>query len=161
MIHASDTGAVFDGVGNEQLFSDGKTAVICTRCDAHFLTDNLVLIDQEKSYSIQSVDGVQRGVGKLNMQALNITRAARATRFAYMTGHYVGNGFPIQSHFASLTGKIIVRDWNTNRLVADLDINEPAGNPSAGLAQMALALSPDGKHLAVLVHHTLSLYRLP
>ncbi|MGD0628888.1 MAG: hypothetical protein ABR987_06020, partial [Terracidiphilus sp.] len=38
--------------------------------------------------------------------------------------------------------------------------NERTTNPSAGLSQMALALSPNGEFLAVLLHHTLSFYRL-
>ena len=31
-IHASDSGAIFDGVGNQQLLSAEKAAVICARC---------------------------------------------------------------------------------------------------------------------------------
>lgn len=52
-------------------------------------------------------------------------------------------------------------DWNTNKVIAEIDVNEHASNPSAGLAQMALALSPDGKYLVVLFHHTLTTYQLP
>jgi hypothetical protein len=77
-----------------------------------------------------------------------------------VTGHYVGSGSPVQTNFESITGKIMVLDWNMNKPVAEIEVNEPAGNPSAGLTQMALALSPNGKYLAVLLHHTLSLYRL-
>jgi hypothetical protein len=158
---ASDTAAIFGGIGNQQLLSAGKTAIICTRCDAHFLTNDLLFVDKEKSYGIQTVEGKQQGVGKLDIQANSLTRAAHATRVAYVTGHYVGWGFPLQTHFGSITGKIIVLDWRTNREVVEIKVNERVDNPSAGLTQMALALSPDGKSLAVLLHHTLSLYHLP
>jgi hypothetical protein len=161
MIQASDTAGIFDGTDDRELLSGGKATVLCTRCNVHFLTDDLLFLDKQQSYAVQTVDGKERAVGKLDIEALHFSRAAQATRFAYVTGHYVGSGSPLQTHFESITGKIMVLDWSTNRPVAEIDVNEPAGNPSAGLTQMALAFSPDGKYLAVLLHHTLSLYRLP
>jgi hypothetical protein len=163
MIQASDTRAIFWGGVNEArlLSSEGKSAVICARCDANFLTDDLLFVDKGKSYDIQTAEGKQQGAGRLDVQALKLTRAARTTRLAYVTGPYAGWGFPIQTHFNKITGKIIVEDWSTNKVLVQIEVNEPAGNPSAGLTQMALALSPDGRYLAVLLHHTLSLYRLP
>jgi hypothetical protein len=161
MIHASDTAAVFDGVGNQQLLPARKATVICERCDVHFLTNDLLFVDKEKSYDIQTLAGKQQGAGKLAIQALHFTRAAHATRVAYVTGSYVGWGFPIVTHLTSIKGKVTVLDWRTNKQVGEINVNEPLVNPSAGLTQMALALSPDGKRLAVLLRHTLTLYRLP
>ncbi len=163
MIQASDAGAIFGGGINEmQLLSvAGKSTVICARCNAYFLSDSLIFVDEGKSYDIQTLDGKQLGASKLDIQALHLTRAAHATRVAYVTGHYIGWGFPIETHFNKITGKIIVRDWTTNKVIAQMGVNERVSNPSAGLTQMALALSPDGKYLAVLLHHVLTLYRLP
>jgi hypothetical protein len=160
-IEASDTAAIFDGVGNLQLFSAGKVTVICTRCNAYFLTDDLLFVDDEKSYTIETTAGENRRKGNTGIGGEKLARAAHSPRFAYVTGGIVGWGFPIQTHFNKVAGKIRVWDWNTNKVIAEIDVNEHAGNPSAGLTQMALALSPDGKYLGVLLHHTLSLYRLP
>ena len=160
-IQASDTAGIFDGADDRELLSTGIATELCTRCNAHFLTDDLLFLDEQQSYMIQTVTGKEYGTGKLDARALNFSRSAQATRIAYATGHYVGSGFPIQSRFDSITSKIMVLDWSTNKPISEIDLNEPAGNPSAGLAQMALALSPDGKYLAVLLHHTISLYQLP
>jgi hypothetical protein len=66
---------------------------------------------------------------------------------------YVGWRFPVETHFDSLTGKAIVLDWSTNDRMEEVKISERVGNSSAGLTQMDLALSPDGKYLPVLPHH--------
>jgi hypothetical protein len=161
MIQASDTEAILDGFGNRQLLNSSTATPMCTRCNAYFITNDLLFIDKEESYVIQTVNGERRGVGKLNIQASDFTRAAHATRIAFLTGRYQGGGFPLQTHFSVLRGSVIVLDWNTNRRVEEFNIAEPVGNPSAGFTQAALALSPDGKYLAILLHHTLSLYRLP
>ena len=158
---ASDTAAIFDGIGNRTLLSTGKVAVICTLCNAYFITDDLLFIDMDTSYYLQTIEGKQQGRGKLNLEALKLTRAAQATRIAYLTGAYRGWGFPIQTHFNRLTGKVIVLDWSTNKKVGEIKISERVSNPSAGFEQTALALSPDGKYVAFLFHHTLSLYRMP
>jgi hypothetical protein len=159
-IKASDAAGI-GGIIDAELFSPGKTTVICDRCVANFLTSDLLFLDEEHEYSIETTVGKKLASGGLDVQALNFNRSAQTTRFAYSTGHYIGSGFPIQANFNTIAGKIMVSDWSTNKPIAEIDVNEPAGNPSAGFTQMALALSPDGKYLAVLLHHTLSLYRLP
>jgi hypothetical protein len=163
MVQASDTGAIFGGGINEmQLLSvAGKSAAICARCNAYFLSDDLIFVDEGKSYTIETITGENRRKGDLGIGGGKFAQAAHSPRFAYVTGGIVGSGFPIQTHFDKISGKIRVWDWTTNKVIAQMDVNEPAGNPSAGLTQMALALSPDGKYLAVLLHHTLTLYLLP
>ena len=160
-IRASDTSGIFDGVDDRELLSTLKATVLCTRCRAFFLTDDLLFLDKGDTYSIRTIEGETRGEGNLGIGGANFNRAAQASRFVYSTGHYNGSGYPIQTHFDSITAKIRVWDWVTNKLIAEISVDEPAGNPSAGLSQMSLALSPDGENLAVLIHHTLSLYRLP
>ncbi|MGB8262004.1 MAG: hypothetical protein WCE75_16715 [Terracidiphilus sp.] len=150
---ASNSAILINDVRDRVILSDQGTRPLCNRCEAYFLTDDLVFIDREREYSIETTEGERRGGGRLDLGVLHFARAATASRFAYETGHY--------TRFRSLSGEIRVQDWSTNQRVADIRVNEPAGNPSDGLNQMALALSPDGKYLAVLLHHTLSCYRLP
>lgn len=144
--------------------------MLCKLCNAYFLANDLIFVDRSfvatgivrrGTYSIETVSGEKRASGRLDYGAGDFTRAANTPRLAYLSGHYQGSGFPIQTHFNSLTGKFTVLDWNTNKRVAEIEVSEPAGNPSAGLIQSALALSPDGKYLLVLLHHTLTCYRLP
>lgn len=161
-VQTSDKFAI--GVGGPEPFilENGAERSICSGCKAELLTDSLFFIDKGNRYSIQTLNGHQIGTGPLNIDADHLVRAKNVTRLAFVTGHYSdGSGFLIQTNFRSVTGKVEVLDWSSNKLLAQIDIREQIGNPSAGLSQMALALSPDGKLLAVLLHHTLTLYRLP
>ena len=160
-MRASDTEAIIADSDGEKLFSAGKTTMLCTQCVADFLTNDVLFIARSNSYSIETLSGKSLGTGTLDAGAINVSRAAHASRFAYVTGHYVGTGFPVQAHFDSITGKVLVVDYSTIKPMAEIEINEPAGNPSAGLTQIAVALSPSGKFLAVLAHQNLSLYELP
>lgn len=160
-IRASNAAGIYLHGQSEVLIAAGKPAVICTLCNAYFLNESLLFVDSGTSYAIQTTSGEKRWNGDHDVGSGEFTRAAHATRIAYVTGHYAGSGFPIQTHFDSITAKVVVLDWATNKVISEIDINEPAGNPSAGLSQMALALSPDGRTLAVLLHHTLTLYRFP
>ena len=160
-IQASDTAGIFFSADDEEVLLSGNKHVLCSRCKAYFLTDDMLFLDYGDTYSIESVAGKRQGNGDLGVGGANFTRSMRAPRFAYLTGHYVGSGAPLQTKFDAVTAKIRVWDWARDKVIAEIDVNEPAGNPSAGLSQMALALSPEGKYLAVLLHHTLSLYRLP
>ena len=161
IVKTSDSAAILNSFADRRLLNAPSPTPICIRCNAYFITDDLLFVDREESYFIQTVDGVRRAAGRLNIQALDFARAAHAPRVAFLTGRYGGWGFPLKSHFNTLNGKFIVLDWNTNKRVGEIELAEPVENPSAGFNQTALALSPDGKYLAVLLHHTLSLYRLP
>lgn len=159
--HASDRAAILYDEDGAKLFSAGKITALCDKCDAHFLTSQLVFLGKERAYFIETIAGDRRASGDLDVYASVFNRSSLTTRFVYSTGHYIGHGLLIQTNFDRVMAKIIVLDWSTNKPVSEIDVNEAAGNPSAGLAQMALALSPDGKFLAVMLHHTLSLYQLP
>jgi hypothetical protein len=160
-ISASDSGAIFDSIANRELLSAARRDEVCKGCNAYFLSDDLIFVDNGTSYKIQTLDGVQRATGKLNVQALALARAAQVPRVVYVTGGYRGRGFPIQSHFDRLTGSLVVLDWNTNKRIAEIKVNEPVKDYSPGFTQSALALSPDGKYLAFLFGQSLTLYRLP
>jgi hypothetical protein len=161
LIRASEDAAIFNDASDEELFSESNKSSICEHCDAHFLTDGLLFLDKRKSYSIQTTGGKQLTTGRLKMDAKDLAIAASATRLAYITGGYVGWGFPIATHYDNIVASIVVRDWTTNEVIAQIPLEEAVTNPSDGLNQTALALSPDGQRLAVLVHHVLTLYRLP
>jgi hypothetical protein len=160
-IQASDTAGMFDDPSARKIQQPTELRTVCSRCNAYFLTDDLLFLDKDDKYTIETVGGVSRASEPLGYGGLDFARSAHATRFAYMTGHYIGHGFLIQTNFDRVTSRIRVWDWSTNKVVGEIDVNEPIGNPSAGLSISALALSPDGRYLAVLLHHTLSLYRLP
>lgn len=161
LIRASEDAAIFNDASDEELFSESNKSSICEHCDAHFLTDGLLFLDKRKSYSIQTTGGKQLTTGRLKMDAKDLAIAASATRLAYITGGYVGWGFPIATHYDNIVASIVVRDWTTNEVIAQIPLEEAVTNPSDGLNQTALALSPDGQRLVVLVHHVLTLYRLP
>jgi hypothetical protein len=77
IIRASDAGGIFDGVDDRELLFGGKTTVLCTRCNAHFLTDDLLFFDKQQSYAIQTAAGKEQGAGKLDIQALNLVDQRR------------------------------------------------------------------------------------
>ena len=58
---ASNTSAIIDGIGNRKLLSMGKIEEICTWCNAYFITDNLLFIDKNTSYYLQTIEGKQQG----------------------------------------------------------------------------------------------------
>lgn len=147
-------GAAFDQI----LFDRDGERTVCARCAVHFITDDLLFLDYGHSYSIETTKGQEQHSGELNVEALHFTRSSRASRIAFLTGHYIqGNS----SNPDSIAGRIMVLDWKKKKQVTEISWTEPVHDPSAGLNQMALALSPDGKYLAVLLHQTLSFYRLP
>jgi hypothetical protein len=170
-IQASNTGVTtYKDQHLDIVSKSGSVLLSCLYCIPHFLTDDLLFVDRgfvdtgihrQGSYSIETISGEKQASGRLDHGAGDFTRAANSSRLAYLSGHFRSSGFPIQTHFDSLTGKITVLDWTANKRVAEIEVNESAGNPSAGLTQSALALSPDGKYLLVLLHHTLTCYRLP
>ena len=160
-IKGSGDAVIFARAGESELWRDGKTTVLCNLCVPWFLSSDMLFLDKQHSYAIQTISGKVLGTGDLDVEADNFTRSAQTTRIAFDTGHYNGKGFPIQADFDSISSKTLVIDWTTNKPIAEVDVNEAAGHPSAGLKQMSLALSPDGKYLAILLHHTLNLYLLP
>lgn len=141
--------------------SSGQETPICSRClRAHFLTDDLLVVDERTKFEIRTVAGDRRGEGKLNEEMFEFYRALSASRFAYATGHYKGSGFPLQTHFAPQMA-VRVFDWERMKQVAELKFDEPEKAVSGGLTQTAIAISQDGRNLAVLINGTLTLYRLP
>lgn len=143
------------------VMSSGQQARFCTRClRAYFLTDDLVFVDDRDKYLIRTVAGDKRNEGSLNKEVLKFYRAVDAPRFAYATGSYKGSGFPLQTHFAP---QITVRafDWQNMKQIAELKLAEQETPASDGFAQSAIAISPDGTLLVVLVNSTLTLYKLP
>jgi hypothetical protein len=140
--------------------SSGQETPICSRCiRAYFLTDDLLIMDERTKYEIRTVAGDTRNEGKLNEEVLKFYRALGASRFAYATGRFKGSGFPLRTNFAP---QMIVRvfDWEKMKQVAELQFDEPLKAHSNGFSQSAIAVSQDGRYLAVLANATLTLYRL-
>jgi hypothetical protein len=95
----------------------------------------------------------------LNLEASPFHRAANVNRFAYATGRYKGSGFPLKTHFAAHM-EVKVFDWSTMKQVGSIVFDEPEKSVSSGFKESAIALSPDGRRLLVLIRSTLNLYKL-
>ena len=161
-IEASDDAAIRRKDLGRVLFNARGERAICSRCDAYFVDDRTFLIDKDSRYFIETENGNEILNGKLDVGVSDFARSAAAPEIAFATGHYLYHGLPvIAQHWYAVTGTVIVLDWKTKEVVTQLSWKEPIGNPSAGLRQMALALSPDGTRLAILLHHTLTLYLIP
>jgi hypothetical protein len=83
-----------------------------------------------------------------------------APRFAYATGHYKGSGFPNQTQFAPEM-RVRIFDWGRMKQVAEISFAKPEQPVMTGFRQSAIALSHDGRSVAVLIDSVLSLYQLP
>jgi hypothetical protein len=116
-------------------------------------------VQNGKNYATVEEQRQFRGI--LEAGSLHFTRSSQSPRIAFVTGHYLSRGFFYKTKSYSITGNIIVLDSKSNKTISQIDWNEAITSSSAGLNQMALALSPDGEYLAVILHHTLNFYRLP
>lgn len=122
---------------------------------------SLPMADVQNSKNYETVEEQRQLTGKLDAGSLHFSRSTQSPRIAFVTGHYLSHGFLYKTNAYGIIGRITVLDRKTNNIITEIDWTEPITNPSAGLNQMALALSPDGKYLAVILHYTLNFYRLP
>jgi hypothetical protein len=134
--------------------ANGAIRSLCSSCDGHFINDGLLFISDDTTYHIESSDGTIHAKGNLDLQARKFTTSLLSPLIAYSTGKYI---FGLSNR---ITREIVVLNSMTNQIVSEINMEEQIGNPSAGGNQMSLALSPDGKLLGVLLHHTLTVYRL-
>ena len=187
-LRSSDLGSIgsttFSGVGLKDLFAGNESALVVvntlspmlllrsgehrTLCECRpgmtrMLTDDLIFLALRREYKIVTTAGEVRSSGKLKIGAYQFHRSSSADRFAFTTGFYKGSGFPLQTEFApQMTVHVLVS--KTLKQVAEQTLQEPAvpkGGVSHGFRQSAVALSPDGRRLLVLLNSTLSLYRIP
>lgn len=144
------------------LSPDSRSSIGKNGESARMISENLFFIDQGSSYEIRTASGEVRANGSLEAGADPVRRSMNSTRFAYSTGAYDGQGFPLQTNFPSVHMDVRVFDWKEMKQVANVSLHKAAtGNVSTGYRQSAIALSPDGKLLAILDDSTLSCYRLP
>lgn len=170
-LQATASAVVLRTGSDMDLFHGSQSEELCKRCNAFVLSDELILIDKfriEKfppvgeKYALQTFGGETIRSLSIDTGAFRFARSSDSTRLAYISGHLTGGkGFLIRSGFTGLSGRVVVLDWLRNKRVAEINIEEQLTNPSALLSQSSLALSADGKYLAVLFHHSLTLYELP
>jgi hypothetical protein len=160
-LRAADRQVIRNAGFAEDIVDPSGERTLCTKCIAYFADNDWWFIDRSKTYSISTSKGSDKFGGKLDIDALHFARAALAHRIAFVTGHYVGSGFPLQEHFDKIDGRVVVLDWSSNKEVASIPWTEAVDSHSEGLTRMALALSPDGKLLAVMRHSQLTLYAIP
>jgi hypothetical protein len=176
--------ATFSGAGLKDLSAGNESALIfvhtlspmlLTRSGEHrtlveyrpgmarVLTDDLIFLAMRTKYKIVTTSGEVRSSGKLKIGAYQFCRSSGADRFAFTTGFYKGSGFPLQTEFAPQM-TVHIFDAKTLKQVTEKTFHEPAvpaGGSSHGFRQSAIALSPDGHRLLVLINSRLSLYRIP
>jgi hypothetical protein len=139
---------------------------VCEGCIARFLSDQELFVDRpagfaaNRRYEIQTTIGKRIAGGRLEGGAYDFNLSASSDRLVFLQWHYVGRGFFYVTQFPSVAGKVTVLDWKRNKRVAEIECSEPTQNPSAGFTESAMAISPDGGRLAVLLHHTLTVYQL-
>ena len=142
------------------LSSSGGEYGLCDRClRAYFLTDDVMFLDERNKYEIKTVSGTTRATGKLDSGTSKFCRAANANRIAYISGHYKGSGFPLLTHFAA-HWEVKVFDWSAMKQIKTITFDQPERQVSYGSKETAIALSPDGRQLLILVGSTLNLYTL-
>lgn len=139
---------------------------VCSGCIARYLANDVIFLDSPahfggaRRYLVKTTNGRVLMSGGLEEGAFDVSASLSSNRLAFLQWHYVGSGHINVTHFPAVAGEITVLDWGTKHSVGKIDLEGPTQNPSVGLQQSALALSPDGKYLAVLLHHTLTYYRL-
>jgi hypothetical protein len=160
-VFASDDGALLIQPKTTVFLSGDRLLPVCNLCMAHFITDDLIFVNTDKSFEIRSLDGDVKAYGKLSVYADPFERAQVASRIAYATGAYSGYGFPLVNHFTSVHSDVRIYDWKETRQVAEVRLSKQVESDSVGFKQLAIALSPDGKKLIILDDSKLSCYLLP
>jgi hypothetical protein len=160
-VFASDEGALLIQPRATVLLFGDRLLPLCNLCMAHFITDELIFVNTDKSFEIRSLNGNVKAQGKLSVYADPFERAQIASRIAYATGAYSGYGFPLVNHFTRVHSDVRIYDWKEKRQVAEVRLKKSVGSVSAGYKQLAFALSPDGKKLAILDDSKLACYLLP
>lgn len=136
----------------------------CGDCVAWFLSDDLLLVEQTKwhgarhSYVVESLDGRKILSGDAPGGVADVTKARGATRLAFI--HAQSSAHFLSTTYAQVTqGVVVVLDWSARKDIAKITILKHRYWHSS-FTQSAIALSPDGHYLAVLVDDQLSLYEL-
>jgi hypothetical protein len=142
--------------------SPSESLRFCQGCySVSYISDDLLFESTKDRFQIKDLRDQVLLSGGLAVDAESFSRSLDATRFVYATGGYEGHGFPIKTEFPSVHAEIRVVDWTTMKQVSEVRLQKKVGAVSSGYKQSALALSPDGKKLAILDDSTLSCYSLP
>jgi hypothetical protein len=156
-------GGFFLTASNNAYIIDSMDQEPCTGCLAWYLTDDLLFVDRpthfadHRAYAIQTLSGKRIASGPLEGGGADISRSMNSTRVAFLHGG--GSQFSLTFQ-PPVAATVTVLDWTTKKRLVELELTQPATNPSVGFSQSALALSPEGKYLLVLLHHTLTCYKL-
>jgi hypothetical protein len=129
---------------------------------ARVLADELIFLAMREKYEIVTTSGSVRSSGKLKVGAYAFHRS-EASRFVIATGFFKGSGFPLQTEFVPFS-TVRVLDSKSLEQIAEKTFQGPripANGMSHGSRQTAVALSPDGHRLLVLIDSILTLFQLP
>ena len=129
---------------------------------ARVATNELIFLAARTEYRLVTREGEVRQSGKIKLTGHQFDRAAELGRFAYTSGFYKGSGFPLQTSFTPQMTVHIV-DTRTLKQIAEKTFVQPPV-PKGGFSyghESAIALSPDGRRLLVLIGSTISLFAIP
>lgn len=137
---------------------DGEKG-LCDRCwRAYFVTDDLILLEYQGSFQIVDLQGQTKASGHL-VGLASFQRARDAPRFVYVetTGGYTG---PLNVLFPKLHFRVHVFDWKQMKEFANWTYTGTASETDLGGVGTAIAISPGGENVALLVNGRLTLYSL-
>lgn len=134
---------------------------ICRECrGAYFLSNDRFLIDKGKHYEIVEASGKKLIRGPLFVNVATFARSLRSARYAFATGAYKGFGFPLVTEFRSIRTEIVIRELSSAHNIGSIKLTTEIKGTSLGV-HFPIALSPDGKLLAVLNGDRLECFKLP
>ena len=133
-----------------------KTLPDCQRCGAvYFVSQDRILEDLSTAYRIVDLSGSILREGKLKIDVSDVSRSLQTSKIAFTTGF-------IPPSLSSVHFDVIVFDLISTKELSRLKFTlpiDPQMNPVTA-PKHALALSPDGKKLAVLFGDKLTCYSL-
>lgn len=133
---------------------------VCDTCADYFLAGGRRFVDRGKKYEVRDTNGKSMASGSLRGGASHFARSMSSSRVAFIESVSRFNGIALFGFPSAIAERVTVLDWERNRRVAEIDLEERITNPWDGLKQSALALSPHGKLLVVLLRYSLTCYRL-
>jgi hypothetical protein len=134
---------------------------LCSECQrAYFLTNDLRLETSDRAVELENTEGLILYRTKLNDGVNEVATSRDTSLFAYVT--ISGRIGALQfSRQPKLNFKINVCDWKERREVTSITYQVvESGEVITGGSQSAIAISPNGHTLALLVDSSLTLFHI-
>jgi hypothetical protein len=143
------------GRGVPSLATNDDSHPLCERCwHGYFVTDTVFLLDYGGSFQIIDSRGSKLAEGKLESPIDSLGRSRVASRFAYVTT--AGSLFSHSNH-----SHVHIFDWKAMKEIGGWEYTSRSQERDLGGTQTRIAISPDGRSVALLVNKTLLYYSIP